>query len=193
MSALLIKSPLITGDEVIKSFGLPRVINKEFLESNPDAKIALLPDIFQHLSELSGYYPAFDKWLETKIMPGLVSGERSIILEYRNSGLSGLAIVKDNSVEQKLCCLRVLPMYHGTGVGLKLFERSFETLNNSSPLLSVAEEQLVRFHKIFKYYGFEIAKIYHDYYRPFKDELSFNGLIEPAPASMMDLQVKVKT
>ncbi|AUG38629.1 GNAT family N-acetyltransferase [Pseudomonas chlororaphis] len=184
MSALLIRKALLNGGEMIKSLELPRLIDKKYLESNPEAKITLLPEVFRHLSQLSGYYPSFDEWLEKKVLPGLISGERSVILEYRNSGLSGLAIVKNDEIEQKLCCLRVLPLYQGTGVGLKLFERSFEVLNNSSPLLSVAEEQLVKFHKIFKYYGFEIAKIYPDYYRPLKDELSFNGLIEQSSTSL---------
>jgi GNAT superfamily N-acetyltransferase len=170
--------PFSEGSGVIGYPELPRLIDRKYLGSNPDAFQNLLPRIFDHLSELSGYYPGFDEWLEKKVLPGLMSGERSILLEYRRGDLSGLAIVKDDESEQKLCCLRVLPPYQGTGVGLKLFERSFEVLNNDSPLLSIAEEQLVVFRKIFQYYGFEFAKIYPDYYRPFKAELSFNGLIE---------------
>ena len=169
-------SPEASG--VIEYPELPRLIDRNYLSSNPEAFQDLLPKIFYHLSELSGYYPGFDEWLNKKVLPGLISGERSILLECRRGDLSGLAIVKDDESEQKLCCLRVLPRYQGTGIGLKLFERSFEVLNNDSPLLSIAEEQLVVFRKIFQYYGFEIAKIYPDYYRPFKAELSFNGLIE---------------
>jgi GNAT superfamily N-acetyltransferase len=175
---------------MIEFLDFPRLIDREYLYSNPDAIITLLPKVFQHLSELSGYYPAFDEWLDKKVLPGLITGERSIILEYRSSDLSGLAIVKNDEVEQKLCCLRVLPAYQGTGVGLKLFERSFEVLNNESPLLSIAEEQIAVFQKLFKYYGFEIAKIYPDYYRPCKAELSFNGLIEQSSTSLTDRLIR---
>ena len=170
--------PFSEVSEVLEYPELPRLIDRNYLGSNPDAFESFLPKIFEHLAELSGYYPDFDEWLSKKVFPGLMSGERSILLEYRRGDLLGLAIVKDDKTEQKLCCLRVLPPYQGTGVGLRLFERSFEVLNNDSPLLSIAEEQLVIFRKIFKYYGFEFAKIYPDYYRPFKAEISFNGLIE---------------
>lgn len=161
--------------------GLLKVIDRRFLIANPWAHDELMPLIMQHLYELSDYYPEFNHWLDHKVIPGLISGERSILLEHRRGQLAGLAIVKDDSVEQKLCCLRVLPKFQGTGIGLKLFEKSFEALNNSAPLLSIAEEQRHVFEKLFKYYGFELAKKYHSYYRPRKDELSFNGLIEPEP------------
>lgn len=171
---------------MIESSEFPRLIDREYLNSNPDAIITLLPKVFQHLSDLSGYYPDFEEWLSKKVFPGLITGNRSIILEYRRSDLSGLAIVKNDGIEQKLCCLRVLPPYQGTGVGLKLFERSFDVLNNESPLLSIAEEQIAVFRKLFNYYGFEIAKIYPDYYRPCKAELSFNGLIEKSSILLQD-------
>ncbi|WP_423204696.1 GNAT family N-acetyltransferase [Pseudomonas kribbensis] len=161
------------------NFDSLKVIDREFLIANPWAHEAIMPLIIGHLYDLSGYYPDFNKWLDHKVIPGLISGERSIILEHYRGQLAGLAIVKDSVAEQKLCCLRVLPKFQGTGVGLKLFERSFETLNNETPLLSIAEEQKHIFGKLFKYYGFELAKKYHNYYRPLKDELSFNGLIEP--------------
>ncbi|WP_218022564.1 GNAT family N-acetyltransferase [Pseudomonas frederiksbergensis] len=173
--------PVFGGDMAWDS-SLLKVIDRKFLIANPWAHDELMPLIMGHLYELSGYYPEFNQWLDHKVIPGLVSGERSILLEHSRGQLAGLAIVKDDSVEQKLCCLRVLPKFQGTGVGLKLFERSFEALNNSAPLLSIAEEQKHVFEKLFKYYGFELAKKYYSYYRPRKDELSFNGLIEPEPS-----------
>lgn len=161
--------------------GSLKVIDRKFLIANPWAYDEVLPLILNNLYELSGYYPGFSQWLNQKVVPGLVSGERAILLEHSRGKLSGLAIIKDDAIEKKLCCLRVLPPFQGTGVGLKLFERSFDELKNDAPLLSIAEEQKHVFEKLFKYYGFELAKKYHSYYRPKKDELSFNGLIEPEP------------
>jgi hypothetical protein len=158
-----------------------KAVDQNFLIANPWAIDHVLPIIISHLHELSGYYPGFNAWLESKVIPGLLSGERTILLEHNRDSLSGLAIVKNDGLEQKLCCLRVLPRFQNTGVGLKLFERSFQVLNTNMPLLSIAEEQKPVFSRLFKYYGFELAKKYHDYYRPMKDELSFNGLIEPEP------------
>ncbi|MBX8588587.1 GNAT family N-acetyltransferase [Pseudomonas cichorii] len=158
-----------------------KAVDQKFLIANPWAHDLVLPVIMAHLHDLSGYYPGFNAWLDHKVIPGLLSGERSILLEHKRGSLSGLAIVKNDGIEKKLCCLRVLPRFQNTGVGLKLFERSFQTLSTSMPLLSIAEEQKPVFGRLFKYYGFELAKNYHDYYRPMKDELSFNGLIEAEP------------
>lgn len=155
-----------------------KVIDRDFLIDNQQLGLEILPFILKHLSDLSEYYPDFNDWLSKKVLPGLIQGERSILLEYYRGQLSGLAIVKDSATEQKLCCLRVLPPYQGTGVGLKLFERAFEALDNRAPLLSIAEEQIDTFKKVFNYYGFELGRKYKDYYRPRKNELSFNGLIE---------------
>ncbi|MCS3841098.1 GNAT superfamily N-acetyltransferase [Pseudomonas sp. JAI111] len=188
MSWSLYKNLMVIGSED-RAEGRPmheisssvRLIDRDFLLRNPDAYTTTLPILIQHLQELSGFYPEFNTWLYQKMIPGIVTGERSILLEHRRGTLSGLAIVKNNEVEQKLCCLRVLPAFQGTGVGLRLFERTFELLNNDRPLLSVAEEQIEVFRKLFAYYGFELEKKYNGYYRPLKDELSFNGLIEAEP------------
>ena len=169
------------GAEMFWDSGSLKVVDQKFLIDNPWAYDEVLPLIISHLYDLSGYYPGFKEWLDQKVVPGLLRGERSILLEHSRGRLAGLAIIKDELAEQKLCCLRVLPEFQGTGVGLKLFERSFDALKNDAPLLSIAEEQKPVFEKLFKYYGFELAKKYHNYYRPKRDELSFNGLIEPKP------------
>ncbi|OBU10762.1 hypothetical protein AYY17_14675 [Morganella psychrotolerans] len=71
-----------------------------------------------------------------------------------------------------------MPKFQGSGIGLTLFEKSFELLNTKNPLLSISEEQNSQFLKIFKYYGFEFGEEYHQYYRPLKNEFSFNGLLK---------------
>ncbi len=155
-----------------------KIIDRNFLLANPVALEDISSFIRSSLFGLSDFYPLFDRWLKTKVLPGLVTGERSILLEQNRGRFSGLAIVKDDGLEKKLCCLRVMPEFQGSGAGLRLFERAFETLDNDMPLLSIAEEQKDTFNKLFSYYGFELAKKYKNHYRPLKDELSFNGLID---------------
>lgn len=155
-----------------------KTIDREFLLANPNAQKHIVNFVKSSLFGLSDFYPQFDQWLKKKVLPGLIAGERSILLQYTCGRFSGLAIVKDDGLEKKLCCLRVLPEFQGSGAGLQLFERTFETLNNDMPLLSIAEEQKENFKRIFSYYGFELAKQYKNFYRPSKDELSFNGLID---------------
>lgn len=169
-----------------------KLIDRAFLEHHSIEGEELLKVIIKHLTDLSLYYPEFVKWLSFKVLPGLYEGERKILLRHYKDDLAGIAIVKDTELEKKLCCLRVLPKYQGTGIGLKLFEDSFYTLGTDRPLLSIAEEQTHNFLRIFNHYGFELGEIYQDYYRPKKLELSFNGLIEnPSTATNENHKIEI--
>ena len=152
-------------------------IDHQFIQAHELKSADLLKYLFGELTEISLYYPDFYAWLTNTVMPGLISGERSIILEHRHGELAGVAILKDNVDEQKLCCLRVIPKFQGIGIGLKLFERSFNELDTDKPLLSIAEENTHKFKKILAYYGFQLEEEYSDLYRPNKTEFSFNGVL----------------
>lgn len=171
------KSPLKMDDPLLE-FGKPNFIGRDFLLQDPTMPRKIDSFLIDTLGDLRLFYPEFNSWVSNIVIPGIIAGERSIILEYRQGDLAGLAILKDSFAEKKLCCLQVMPKFQGSGIGLSLFEKSFELLNTESPLLSISEEQRSNFAKIFKYYGFEFSETYHQYYRPLKNELSFNGLLK---------------
>ena len=152
-------------------------IDKNFIKNNEDIAPILIHNIVNYLKDMSLYYPDFIIWIDNKVIPGIYTGERVILLEYRQELLAGIAILKDTTEEKKLCCLRVLPQYEGSGIGLKLFERAFEELKTRSPLLSVGQENTDKFKKLFDYYGFTLEEKYIDYYRPHNTEFSFNGVL----------------
>ncbi len=136
---------------------------------------------FTYLESLSVFYPKFNDWYKNKVIPGVLTGERKIIERRINGVLAGVAITKNTKDEKKLCCLRVLPDFVGSGVGLRLFEDAFLELNTDKPLLSVSEEQIAKFERFFCYFGFEKIDEYFGLYRPNKLEFSFNGLlVKPA-------------
>lgn len=163
--------------EFIMDISHIKKIDKEFILNNSDVSDDILTYLFKELNEMSFYYPEFYNWLTNKVLPGLMTGERSIILEHRQHQLAGVSILKDTIDEKKLCCLRVLPAFQGKGVGIKLFDRTFEELVTESPLLSISEETAPKFQKILNYYGFKVEEEYPDYYRPSKTEYSFNGIL----------------
>ena len=172
------KKPLLNTADTDLEFGRPNFIGKDFLLQDPTMPRKINSFLIDTLGDLRLFYPEFNSWVSNVVIPGIIAGERSIILEYRRDDLAGLAILKDSLAEKKLCCLQVMPQFQGSGIGLSLFEKSFELLNTQNPLLSISEEQKNNFLKIFKYYGFELGEAYHQYYRPLKTELSFNGLLK---------------
>ncbi|MDQ7979047.1 GNAT family N-acetyltransferase [Paraburkholderia sp. SARCC-3016] len=153
------------------------LLDKRIWTESPERFYALEGMARENLEGLSLLYPNFLHWYESKVVPGLLTGERKILLREAGGRLAGLAIVKDTEDEKKLCCLRVMPDFKGSGIGLKLFDESFELLKSDKPLLTIAEEQLPQFGKIFEHFGFEVGDKYQDIYRRNKAEYSYNGLL----------------
>lgn len=152
-------------------------LNQEIFNKNPE----LLPQYISMLNEdilfLRGAYPNFDKWLHTKVIPGIKNGERSLIIETRDDRVAGIMILKNDGDEKKLCTLRVRPEYESLGLGIRLFNEAFKTLETEKPLLSVSDAALPKFDKIFKYFGFNMEGEYRDLYVSPSTEISYNGLL----------------
>lgn len=154
------------------------VVDSALLEGDPERFQRLVASARKDLAHLSALYPEFDRWFESRVVPGLHAGSRRILLRHVDSQLGGIAILKSGE-ESKLCCLRVAPALQGTGFGLRLFDDSFDLLGTSRPLLSVAEEQFPQFKRVFDHFGFEFGARYDGLYRPSRTEFSFNGVLVP--------------
>ncbi|WP_300827111.1 GNAT family N-acetyltransferase [Helicobacter sp. UBA3407] len=127
---------------------------------------------YHYLKEAKQYYPNFDIWYYQNVIPAVKNGDKKIITIENKNTLKGICIVKLS--EKKLCTLRVMENYRNKGIGIRLFEKSFEALNTRMPLLSVSEEKLLSFKKIFDYYGFKLTSIKENYYRKGKKEYFYN-------------------
>lgn len=135
--------------------------------------ISQINQIYNELCGAKKYYPHFQEWFFYKVLPDLVHGRRMIISEVRNDKIAGLSILKV-SEEKKLSTLKVSTDYLNKGIGLKLFEKSFSILETEKPFLTVSEEKLVEFSKIFGYYGFKLTSVHEDLYRKGKKEFFYN-------------------
>ncbi|WP_143134759.1 GNAT family N-acetyltransferase [Burkholderia ubonensis] len=153
------------------------VIDRELCLNDSERFDALTAIARSNLEAVSSYYPDFGRWYSEKVTPGLYSGERSVLFREISGELAAIAVIKNTPEEKKLCCLRVMPTFQGSGLGIRMFEEAFESLETSRPLLTVAEEQLPQFERIFDYFNFERGEKYPDFYRENKVEYSFNGLL----------------
>lgn len=127
---------------------------------------------------LRSSYPHFDNWFASKVLPGIYTGERTLLLEQRESSVVGLLILKHTSTEKKLCTLRVRPHYESKGLGVRLFETAFKILETEQPLLSVSQPAESKFHRLFAYFGFSKQAVYRGHYLPMVDELVYNGVLD---------------
>jgi len=160
------------------------LINKQTILRNPSALAFCRRAVKSDLSFLAATYPRFETWFESKVVPGLVCGDRTIQIEQRDNRVIGLLILKRSALERKLCTLRVREEFSNRGLGIRLFESAFELLQTREPLLSVSDANILKFQRIFTYFGFRIAAEYRGLYRPNSSEFSFNGLLHTSHPPM---------
>ena len=165
------------------------LINRRTLECDQNLLSVLEDAVENDLPFFARAYPDFCLWLRATVIPGLVSGERSIWIEQRDESIVGLLILKHSKVERKLCTLRVREPLQNRGMGMRLFERAFDVLGTDEPLLSVADSNLPKFQRIFDHFGFRKEGQYHGLYRVDSTEFSFNGLLVQSPRQFMTLGV----
>jgi len=158
------------------------LLTQDSLERDPRLLGEALRVITQDAEFLRASYPHFDKWFACKVLPGLFAGERTVLIEERDSVAVGLMILKHTESEKKLCTLRVRPHFESRGLGVRMFQTAFDILKTERPLLSVSETSLPKFERLFHHFGFAQEAVYQERYLPRVDEFSFNGLLDvPKP------------
>lgn len=147
--------------------------------ANPVEIFARHQDAMDFLHALSGTYPGIETWFTQKVIPGLSRGTRHIVRVERDDKLVGVGIAKNEDGEQKLCTIRVHPSFQNRGIGIRIIDELLEWLNTEYPLVTVCEEHIGAFNKIFAHYGFVVTSVSMDLYRPGKAEFIFNEPSSP--------------
>lgn len=87
--------------------------------------------LYHYLKEAKAYYPNFDIWYYTNVVPSINNRSKQIITISENNVIKGISIVKLQD-EKKLCTLKVMDNYQNKGIGIRLFEKAlrFSKLQN---------------------------------------------------------------
>ena len=120
-------------------------------------------------------YHGFCRWYWSRVVPSILTGSKEIIIaEYRGQ-ITGVAILKNEAGEKKICTLRVRRGFQNQGTGRKMMELAFARLNTQKPFITVSSSRIAQFKKIFSYYGFQPSALYGNYYHSGRAEICFNG------------------
>ena len=128
-------------------------------------------------------YPKIDFWYrkvikeinnypESREMFICLSNEKNLL------SISGLMILKKTREEKKICTLRVKENYQRKGIGSELIQKAFDFLETEKPLITVPEESVEVFSRIFNSYGFEKNDEIKNLYRKGNVEHIYNGLFK---------------
>lgn len=131
-------------------------------------------DCLDFLLPISGSYPKIDNWFMDKVVPGLYDGSRKLFIHRRSGQIVALGIAKKTRNELKICTVRVSADYIGKGLGVRIFKEAMSWLGTDMPHLTVSEEKLSEFEKIFHHFGYKLTSTIKGIYHPNSVEYFFN-------------------
>lgn len=134
--------------------------------------------------EYSGFGLWFDKLFSSEFE---LDRTREIIICQSDFQMAGIAILKKDNDEQKICTLRVAKEFQHRGIGKELMALSLEWLQNDKPLITVHKCKCHEFNSLFNYYGFVLEEKQVNYYRLFNTELVYNGSL-PAKEFLLNAE-----
>ena len=134
--------------------------------------------IYYFLRHLVFEYPFFIEWYKNLFMSNFcLKSEREILICEKDFSIAGIAILKNNYKEQKICTLRINPRYRKCGIGKVMIAKSLDWLETDKPLITVHKHKSKEFSSLFKYYDFKLEQKNWSYYNLFSTELVYNGCL----------------
>lgn len=123
-------------------------------------------------------YPKHFNWYWEKTVPAVLNGTREILVCVIDKKIAGVAFLKKEDGESKICTFLVLEEYRGRGIATLLIEESFKFLETTKPLISLAGYKLEMFKRIIEKYEWKHTQTLPvGYYNNSYEELVYNGKI----------------
>lgn len=148
----------------MEKYVLSKMSNKNF--SKAVNEIYLLTD-YNHKQ-----YQEYLKWYYSKNIPRILNGNGDIIFYLDGLSVAGLAILKKDIEESKICTLMINEDYRKKGYSKELLESSFDYLGTDKPLITIPSNRLEEFSKIIQFYDWK-ESIRTDKY--LSEEIIFNA------------------
>ncbi len=125
-------------------------------------------------------YPKHFEWYWAKQIPRVFNGTGEIIICTIENNIAGVAFLKKDEDERKICTFLVLQEYRGKHVATEMLEHAFTYLGTTKPLITIADYKLPMFEHIINKYNWELTQTMNEgYYNNSSRELVYNGkLIE---------------
>lgn len=135
-------------------------------------------EIYKFLNRLVFEYQGFQDWYRNLYSSSYeLKPNREIIICEDQLAIGGIAIIKNDYSEKKICTLRVAKEFQRRGIGHNLVELCFRYLNTEKPMITLHKSKLNQFEKLLNYYNFELEQTNKHYYNIFSTELVFNGVL----------------
>ena len=146
---------------------------------NDPVKFDELSERLYYLTDhLSVDYPNHKKWFFEHHLNGVKNGTRDVLFIRNHGNICGIACLKKDDSEKKICTFYVAEHGRNIGIGRELMKSSFEYLKTTTPMITMPSEKVVYFlHFIYKY-NWKITQIIEGYYVKGIDEIVINGILK---------------
>ena len=118
------------------------------------------------LNDVAGLYPNFDGWLNFTFRRNLTSGQRKIALAHNGNEIIGVALLKSDTFESKICTFYVDPAFRGMNIGSKLMDLSISTLDSPTTFITVCDERKSELAPLLSSRGFTLERSVGGLYHP---------------------------
>ena len=106
-----------------------------------------------------------------KSVPRIFNNTGEMIFYLDGFNIVGLAILKKDEVERKICTLLIAEEYRRKGYGKKIVEDAIAFLETSTPLITIPKKRIEEFSNIINAYNWQETNQTNDYY---SKEIIFN-------------------
>ncbi len=121
-------------------------------------------------------YPKHFEWYWAKQIPRVFNGTGEVVICTINNNVAGVAFLKKDATESKICTFLVVETYRGKHVATKMLEHSFEYLGTTKPLITIADYKISMFESIIQKYNWKLTQTMDvGYYNNTSRELVYNG------------------
>lgn len=121
-------------------------------------------------------YPKHFEWYWAKQIPRVFNGTGEVIVCTINNNVAGVAFLKKDDIEKKICTFLVVEEYRGKHVAARILEKAFEYLGTTKPLVTIADYKIPMFEPIIKKYHWELTQTMSEgYYNNTSREFVYNG------------------
>lgn len=100
-------------------------------------------------------YQDYLKWYYSKNIPRVLNGTGEIIFYLDGLTIAGVAILKKDKIESKICTLMISEEYQKRGYGKELLEASFDYLGTDKPLITIPSNRFDEFQGIINTYDWK--------------------------------------
>lgn len=97
-------------------------------------------------------YPKHFEWYWSKEIPRVFDGTGEVVICAINNNVAGVAFLKKDDTESKICTFLVVDGYRGKHIATTMLDYAFKYLGTTKPLITIADYKIPLFEHIIKKY-----------------------------------------